>query len=153
MKNIDTILQHAERQCSAHGTKLTDKRKQLLAGLVQSDVALSAYELMDVFKASTGIAMPAMSVYRILHFLQGEKLVHKLSLANKYVACAHISCSHDHAVSQFLICTACNKVKEINLDPTTNHQLQQSVQQAGYSLLSPHLEINCLCDNCYAQPV
>jgi Fur family transcriptional regulator, zinc uptake regulator len=148
MKNIDTILQHAEQHCSTHGTRLTAKRKQLLAGLVQSNVALSAYELMDVFKANTGYAMPAMSVYRILDFLQGEKLVHKLSLANKYVACAHISCSHSHEVSQFLICTACSKVKEINLDPTTNQQLQQSVQQAGYALLSPHLEINCLCQDC-----
>jgi Fur family transcriptional regulator, zinc uptake regulator len=148
MTTIDTTLQHAEQHCSARGTRLTAKRKQLLAGLVQSPVALSAYELIDVVKANTGLAMPAMSVYRILDFLQGEKLVHKLSLANKYVACVHISCSHEHAVSQFLICTACNKVKEINLDPTTNHQLQQSVQQAGYALLSPHLEINCLCQDC-----
>ncbi len=148
MKNTDIIMQHAERHCKDHGTRLTDKRKQVLAGLVQSDVALSAYELIDVCKEKYGESIPAMSVYRILDFLETEKLVHKLNLANKYVACAHISCDHAHGVPQFLICGRCNKVKEISISQSTILELGESVKKAGYRLVSPQLELNCLCENC-----
>jgi len=95
--------------------------------------------------------MPAMSIYRILEFLEDEHLVHKLSLANKYVACAHISCSHAHAVPQFLICRQCSKVKEIGIKPAMIDELRASVNEAGFKLISPQLEMNCLCEGCIPQ--
>ena len=76
MNRIDNILAHAERHCKEHGARLTDKRKRVLACLVQSEKALSAYELMDVCKEQYGESIPAMSVYRILEFLEEELLVH-----------------------------------------------------------------------------
>lgn len=148
MKNIDNIIEHAEQHCKDHGSRLTDKRKQVLAGLVQSDKALSAYELMDACKENYGEAIPAMSVYRILAFLEGEKLVHKLKLANKYVACAHISCDHTHGVPQFLICGNCSQVKEISISQSTILEIDTTVRDAGYQLVSPQLELNCLCEGC-----
>ena len=151
MNNIDGIIQHAEQHCKAHGARLTVKRKQVLAGLIQSNKALSAYELIDVCKEHYGEIIPAMSVYRILEFLEGEHLVHKLNLANKYVACSHITCDHAHGAPQFLICGTCSKVKEISISQSTITELQESVRNAGYQLISPQLEINCLCDNCSAQ--
>ena len=45
MNNVDRIIGHAEQHCKAHGARLTAKRKQVLTGLIQSDKALSAYEL------------------------------------------------------------------------------------------------------------
>jgi Fur family transcriptional regulator, zinc uptake regulator len=151
VNNVDRIIGHAERQCKAHGTRLTVKRKNVLAGLVQSNKALSAYELIDFCKQQFGDSMPAMSIYRILEFLEDEHLVHKLSLANKYVACAHISCSHAHAVPQFLICRQCSKVKEIDLRSATIDELRSSVDDAGFKLISTQLEMNCLCEGCVAQ--
>ena len=151
MNHVDRIIGHAERQSKAHGTRLTVKRKNVLAGLVQSNKALSAYELIDFCKQQYGDSMPAMSIYRILEFLEDEHLVHKLSLANKYVACAHISCSHAHAVPQFLICRQCSKVKEIDLRSATIDELRSSVDDAGFKLISTQLEMNCLCEGCVAQ--
>ena len=148
MKKIETILEHAEHHCKARGARLTNKRKQVLSGLLQSDKALSAYELADFCKTKFGDSMPAMSVYRILKFLQGEYLVHKLNLANKYVACAHISCAHSHAVPQFLICGQCEKVKEISISKSTIAVLQKSVEHAGFHIVSPQLEMNCVCEAC-----
>ena len=150
MNRIDNILAHAERHCKEHGARLTDKRKRVLACLLQSEKALSAYELMDVCKEQYGESIPAMSVYRILEFLEEELLVHKLNLANKYVACSHISCNHAHEVPQFLICGNCSKVKEIGIKPTTMNDLKESVQGAGFELISPQLEMNCLCKECLA---
>ena len=151
MNRVDRIVEHAEQHCKSHGGRLTVKRKQVLAGLIQSEKALSAYELIDVCKQQSGESMPAMSVYRILEFLEDEHLVHKLSLANKYVACAHISCSHAHAVPQFLICKRCSKVKEIDIKPATINELRASVNEAGFELINTQLEMNCLCEGCVSQ--
>ncbi|ABC28551.1 Fe2+/Zn2+ uptake regulation protein [Hahella chejuensis KCTC 2396] len=151
MNHVDSIIHKAELQCKAHGARLTVKRKQVLAGLIQSKKALSAYELINFCKERYGEVIPAMSVYRILEFLKEENLVHKLNLANKYVVCAHISCDHAHATPQFLICQKCSKVKEISVKLATITELQQSVQEAGFKLTSPQLEMNCLCDDCLAQ--
>lgn len=149
MKRVEKIIDHAEQHCKTHGSRLTQKRKQVLSGLLQSEKALSAYELIDVCKNEFGETLPAMSMYRILDFLQGEHLVHKLKLANKYVACAHISCDHEHAVPQFLICGECQKVMEINISRSTIKKLEQNVEDAGFHLISPQLEMNCICDNCH----
>jgi len=147
-KEVDHIIGAAEQQCKTSGARLTNKRKQVLAGLVQADKALSAYELIDYCKAEYGESLPAMSVYRILDFLHEERLVHKLDLANKYVACSHITCDHAHAVPQFLICSQCQVVKEVNIDQSTIDQLKLNVESAGYHLSGFQLEMNCICEAC-----
>ena len=148
MVNAETVIDEAEHRCREQGARLTEKRKQVLSGLLNSDTALSAYELVDYCKTEYGQALPAMSVYRILNFLQEQHLVHKLNLANKYVACAHITCDHDHGVPQFLICSECQSVKEISVAKSVINALNRSVDEAGYQLMSPQLEINCLCQEC-----
>ena len=89
-----------------------------------------------------------MSVYRILGFLQSQRLVHKLDLASKYVACAHIACDHEHGLSQFLVCGLCHRVKEVNVSRSTIKALEDSVAEAGFHLASHQLEINCVCQDC-----
>lgn len=150
MKNVNHIIDHAEQHCKIHGSRLTNKRKQVLTGLLQSEKALSAYELIGVCKEEFGETLPAMSMYRILDFLEEEHLVHKLNLANKYVACSYITCNHDHGVPQFLICSQCQKVKEVSISQSTIAELRQNVEHAGFHLASPQLEMNCICDNCMA---
>ena len=148
MVNVASVIDEAEHRCREQGARLTEKRKQVLSGLLNSDTALSAYELVDYCKTEYGQALPAMSVYRILNFLQEQHLVHKLNLANKYVACAHITCDHDHGVPQFLICSECQSVREISVAKSVINALNRSVDEAGYQLMSPQLEINCLCQDC-----
>ena len=150
---VDSIIDHAEQHCKSHGSRLTLKRKQILSNLIKSEKALSAYDLIDLYKHEVGSAIPAMSMYRILQFLEDEHLVHKLSLANKYVACAHISCDHSHSIPQFLICGQCNKVEEISIPKTTIDALQKTVEERGFSLISPQIEMNCVCDDCNSQPM
>ncbi len=148
MSKLQSIIDRAEQQCKKNGTRLTNKRKHILSGLLQSDKALSAYELVEYCKTEFDETMPAMSVYRILEFLQDERLVHKLNLANKYVACAHITCRHDHEVPQFLICQLCQRVKEVDINDSVVQSLRQNVRDAGFELDSPQLEINCICAGC-----
>lgn len=153
MNKVQQIIDRAEQQCKTHGSRLTDKRKQVLSGLLKSGKALSAYELIDICKSEFGETLQAMSMYRILEFLQNEHLVHKLNLTNKYVACSHISCDHDHGTPQFLICDQCQKVEEMHLSPSTIAELKKSVEDAGFHLVSQQLEMSCICKTCKAKTV
>lgn len=148
MGNIQVIINHAENNCKTHGARLTRKRKHVLSGLLQSGKAMSAYELADYCKDEFGEALPPMSVYRILGFLEEEHLIHKLKLVNKYVACSHITCDHEHGVPQFLICENCQRVKEIAVDKSVIDTLDRHIQDAEFHLLSPQLELSCLCQQC-----
>ena len=148
MNNTDSIIRGAEKHCENRGTRLTKKRKRVLAVLVQSDKALSAYELIDLCKKKYREDIPAMSVYRILEFLEGENLVHKLNTASKYASCVHIIGNQMRCVSQFLICKNCSKVKQIDIGSSMMAELQATVQDASFKLIKPQLEMNCLCDDC-----
>ena len=123
-------------------------RKLILEVLIRSNTPLSAYEIADQFNKFAEQAMQPMSAYRILDFLVSENLVHKLSSANKYVACSHIACSHAHEVPQFLICRKCHKVKEIGIKKSIVEDLRESVSTAGYTLMNSQLELDCLCEEC-----
>lgn len=148
MNTIANIVNHAEASCRAKGVKLTEKRKRILTGLLKSGKPLSAYELIDFIQKEFDESPPAMSVYRILDFLEGENLVHKLQLANKYIACSHISCSHEHEVPQFLICDNCGTVKEVGINKALINTLKRNVESAGFVLKSHQLELHCLCQEC-----
>lgn len=148
MNSHNKSIEHAEQQCLRNGTKLTHKRKSVLLGLLKSSHAMSAYELSDFCKEELGEPMPPMSVYRILEFLESEELVHKLKLANRFVACIHITCDHKHATPQFLICMNCYRVSEITIKDSTLRALRSSVNDAGYKLVNPQIEMNCLCAEC-----
>jgi len=145
---LKTTLDSAEKQCELRGTRLTQKRKAVLTGLVNSKHAMTAYELVDHCKNELGESIPAMSVYRILEFLENENLVHKLKLANRYVACIHITCDHRHAVPQFLICTECYRVEEVDISRSTMGALKRNVEGAGFELVSEQIELDCICEGC-----
>lgn len=148
MNNVNTIIEHAENSCKSHGARLTVKRKRVLSTLIESEKALSAYDVINLCQQKFNENIPAMSVYRILEFLETENLVHKLKLANKFVACCHITCGHEHAIPQFLICGKCDQVKEISIKKSTIAELKHNVEDAGFQLASPQLEMNCICNNC-----
>jgi len=148
MKLLNNVLEKAEKYCQEKGQRLTHKRKLVLAALLQSQKAISAYELIDYCKDNFNEDIPAMSVYRILNFLQDQGLSHRLDLANKYVACSHIACGHKHNLSQFLICSECQHVEEISMDATTSKSLQAGIDKTGFHLSSSQLEFSGVCDKC-----
>lgn len=151
MINIDENIMRAELHFNAHGVRLTEKRKMLFTALLQSNKALSAYELVDFCKAQYNKNITTMSVYRILAFLETEKFAHKIHIANKFVACSHTYCGDEGSFPQFLICVKCGKVKEISVHPSVISGFETSVNEAGFQLTHTQLEINCLCDDCLEQ--
>lgn len=148
MDNITQTLNSAANLCIEQGARLTTKRKLVLAELLRSPIALSAYEIMERVNQLAAIRMPAMSVYRILTFLEEKELAHKLNTENKYVACTHILCDHAHKAPQFLICERCLSVKEESIDQETFNRLANNLKVNGFQLKQKQLEMKGLCNHC-----
>lgn len=149
---LQRVIDNAKAVCAHSGGRLTEKRKAVLELLLVSNRPLSAYEITDAYNKCAEKPMPAMSVYRILEFLEAENLVHKLSSTSKYIACSHISCEHEHQISQFLICGKCQSAKEIAISKEIINELGKLIGKAGYALTNPQLELQCLCEHCSADP-
>ena len=147
-KKLDSIIDRAESLSSKSGKKLTSTRRQVLTAMLKSEKALSAYELAEQVKQEFDRSIPTMSVYRILDVLMEAKLVHKMSIVNKYIACSHITCDHKHMFARFLVCNKCHKVKELMTKGTTVKTLQGNIEESGFQLLNRQLELNCLCNEC-----
>jgi Fur family zinc uptake transcriptional regulator len=146
--NINELIQHADTHCKSHGAHLTKTRKLVLSALIQSGKALSAYDLIDLCKKNFNENIRPMSVYRCLDFLANKKLAHKLKMSNRYAASSQISGEHISGVPQLLICGSCNQVQEISINASAMAELKSDVQEAGFQLLNPQLEINGTCNNC-----
>ena len=146
--NVKQVLQQAEKNCHDQGARLTPKRRYVLELLLSAEYPLSAYEIASLYQQQTEKKIPAMSVYRMLDFLIEQGLVHKLSSTNKYIACSHIACDHDHQTPQFLICDQCHDVQEIGIDTRLITALKESIAAKQFQLKSPQLELHGLCEAC-----
>lgn len=154
MNEINAIIECAEQAVSARGKQLTAGRKLILTALLDADRALSAYELVDYCKLHFNQSIQPMSVYRVLEFLEGEHLAHKLRASNKYTICSRVyselnrTDEDEHGISQFLICSKCGKTSEKPAEPKLINSLLTHAQIAGFTLTNPQIELNCVCDNC-----
>tara|TARA_B100000902_G_scaffold365907_1_gene387254 strand:- start:669 stop:1121 length:453 start_codon:yes stop_codon:yes gene_type:complete len=148
MTDFKEAIESAERKCSKRGIKLTRRRREVLTTLLEANRALSAYELVNLCNESSNEPMPAMSVYRILEFLRAEQFVHKLETANKYIACKHIACEHEHKQPQFLICNDCHKVQELDTAVEALSSVETAASMLNFKLLNPQLEVSGSCGLC-----
>jgi Fur family zinc uptake transcriptional regulator len=146
---LDSLLRAAEVSCAENGARLTQRRRQVLSVLMRSSSPLSAYEVLDLCNRSTTSAMPAMSVYRILDFLEQQLLVHRLSTSNKYVSCAHITCDHKHfQTTHFLLCEGCSSVEEVDATEEASEALEQMAKTVGFKLTAQQFELSGICTSC-----
>ena len=92
----------------------------------------------------------AVNAARILEFLENNQLVHRLNTSNKYIACSHITCDHEHQPPQFLICKTCVRVEVVEVPTPIMERVAKATRMAGFTLASRHLEIECYCNDCDA---
>ncbi len=150
---IERSIEKAQIECQRLGLRLTDKRRNVLKILLQAEEPLSAYEIAEQYKKVFADALSAMSAYRMLDFLMQSNLVHKLETSNQYLACSHISCDHEHALPEFLICDQCHLVKEIGLDKALLDELKKSIKSTGFILSSQQLELHGVCLDCQGKVI
>lgn len=141
-------LHRAQEKCQELGLRFTPKREQIFLCLLRCDRAVSAYEIVDLYYETYNKRISAVTVYRVLEFLENIKLVHKLTLANKFVVCSHICCKDKHEIIQFLICENCFRVDELNIEPAVYLQLNENAESHGFKPQNSVVEMNCICNAC-----
>ena len=140
---LANIISRAEQLCKTRGARLTIQRRTVLELICASEKPLSAYELLDQMRDTTKNPTPP-TVYRALEFLLDQGLVHKLESLHAFVGCAHPE--HPHA-SQFLICSDCGEVNELESDAITQ-SLQAVEKKAGFITKHPIVELLGICTQC-----
>ena len=148
---VTNLLNKAETKCTNLGSKLTTKRKLVLQQLLETGSLMSAYDILDRLKLKQKENIPAMSIYRILGFLEASNLVHKLESQNKFVACRHIKCDHRHQSAQFLICQKCDYFREINLEDSILENISANANLENFKLQYSVIEFKGLCPNCQSE--
>jgi Fur family zinc uptake transcriptional regulator len=138
-----TAIAHAEELCAARSQRLTPMRRHVLETLLASHKPLGAYEIMERL-ADQGRPAP-ITVYRALDFLRDNGLVHRIESRNAFVACVHEHAGSDPVV--FLICERCSAVGEAT-GGTVAEALKTSCRAAGFTPMSPVIEIAGICSHC-----
>lgn len=101
------------KQCmTQRGIRATKKRLRVL-NLMLEHSPISAYELQDVYLEKHGERLQPTSAYRLIEVLMEAGMVHRVTSINRFIACEHALCAHEHENQQLLVCTTCNDVQEV----------------------------------------
>ncbi len=140
---IRSALRKAESICSENELRFTHIRKRILELIWSDHEPVLAYGLLKTLRREKENAEPP-TVYRALEFLLENQLIHKIESLNSYVGCNSPGTAHP---SQFLICSQCNQVAEID-DPDVNRIIFQQGARSGFRVEQQTVEIKGLCPTC-----
>ena len=111
--------------------------------LLSNHRVFSAYDIAETI-SEMGKRVQPIQIYRSLEKLMALGLVHRLSTKNGFIACYE---DGECATGQFLICTECESVKEID-SQLINREIQDSAQENSFSIAGKSVEVLGLCSNC-----
>ncbi|GAB0150022.1 transcriptional repressor [Marichromatium gracile] len=136
-------LERATRLCAGRGARLTPQRARVLRILIEAERPLGAYEILaEMAEGQRALAPP--TVYRALEFLLAQGLVHRLETLNAFIDCRHPERPHP---AQFLICSACGRVVEID-DEAIAARLLDAATQSGFAASRKVVEVIGVCEGC-----
>ena len=152
---ILSLHQHQHKQCiSKAKIRFNNRLKQhcksigtydepVMKLLLSNHRSLSAYDIADkVSKA--GKRVQPVQIYRSLEKLMDLGVVHKISTKNSYIACYK---EGECKTGQFLICTECESVKEIESSLLKN-EIKASAEKNRFSITRQTIEVLGLCAKC-----
>ncbi|WP_316014358.1 Fur family transcriptional regulator [Roseobacter sp. HKCCA0434] len=138
-------LSRVEAICEDRGLRLTKARRRTLEILLESHVALGAYEVLERL-AAEGLGAQPPVVYRALNFLVDNGFAHKIEGRNGFVACVSPGAEHDPA---FLICRACGRVGEATI---ATRELDRSADLSDFAVERTVVEAEGVCARCRKEP-
>ena len=145
LHETNAALEAAHDQCDRNGAQLTPLRRSVLALVLQSQGPATAYQLLDRLKLTRPGAAPP-TIYRALDFLVEQKLIHRIERLNAFIPCTGAPHAHAHA-AQFLICTTCGAVAEIE-DASVTRALAHAAAAQGFHPAQATVELNGTCAAC-----
>lgn len=144
---VDDAIGRAEAICRTRGERLTPLRRQVLKLVWNSHHPVKAYDLLERLSNSKKRAAPP-TVYRTLDFLCDAGLVHRLESLNAFIGCARPDKRHS---AQFLICTQCGAVAEMD-DAELTAKIDANARRLGFRVSEEKIEVAGRCRACHANP-
>ncbi|OOY34131.1 hypothetical protein BOV90_10755 [Solemya velum gill symbiont] len=142
-KKLAEFLEYAASLCETREVRLTPQRLEVLSIIAASGKPVGAYEILQKLQQERPNAAPP-TAYRALDFLQEQGLVHRLASLQAYLACNH---PHDEHQGQFLICSDCGRVREME-DGAIHTSLCKAADKAGFDMDDEIVEILGRCGEC-----
>ena len=140
---VQRSLQAAESLSIKNNARFTNIRKAVFRLILEHNVPIKAYELLDKLKIHKSSAQPP-TIYRAIDFLMELGLIHKLNSLNAYFACSHPHKQHN---CFFLVCMQCGLIQESCNAPLLE-SLQATAKKNNFQMNYCNLEIQGLCSNC-----
>jgi len=131
-------------RCYSDKSTMTPQRLLILDTLVELKKSISAYELKDYLNG-IGKNLNIASIYRILEFCCGLKLVHRIRSKNKFISC---SVPEDKHTLFIKFCQRCEKTIE-SCHEKMGIDIEGGAKSLGLKLANnSHLEIPVFCSSC-----
>lgn len=143
---VQRALKEADGYCQKNQLRFTEVRRRTLGILLESHVAMGAYDVLERLK-SEGLGSKPPIAYRALSFLLENGFIHRIERLNAFVACSHPGANHHPA---FLICSDCGNVAEAAVSPDTD-ALSRTAEQNGFHIEHTTIEAEGQCPDCLAQ--
>lgn len=137
----------ARAACAAAGLRLTPARARVLEILLESHVALGAYDVLERLRQEGRPATPPVA-YRALDFLVAQGFAHRIEKLNAFVACSRPGTAAGDPPA-FLICRRCRKVAETSAAPAAE-ALAPAAARLGFAVERTVVEVEGLCPACRA---
>ncbi len=145
---IADALDKAAALCASRDARLTELRRRVLELVWRSHEPVGAYTVLEQLQRERGSAAPP-TVYRALDFLLAQGLIHRLESLNAFIGCPIPERRHN---SQFLICTGCGGVAEID-DARIDAAIARSAEHEGFAVERLTVELQGRCPACNAAHV
>lgn len=142
--NRSQLLSQAEQLCEQRNVRLTPQRLEVLRLMTQQEGAISAYDLLDLLRASEPQAKPP-TIYRALDFLMEQGFIHRVESTNSFVLCHHFE--EPSHTSAFFICDRCGQVTERSTEGI-EEILQKMARANGFTMRHNVVEAHGFCDKC-----
>lgn len=142
---IRDALAAAEAAGAQAGVNFTPVRRRALEILLESHVALGAYELLKRLEADGFGGQPPVA-YRALDFLVAQGFAHRIERLNAFVACVRPGEGHDPA---FMICRKCRAVAE-TAATAGGGAMAENAAALGFEIERTVVEAEGLCPRCRA---
>lgn len=140
----DKLVTEAAHVLTEAGEQWTAMRETVFRALSNQGRPASAYDIAEIVGKMLEKRVAANSVYRILDLFVRTNLANRIESENAYLANTHPGCRHDCI---FLICDECGQADHYDDDVITK-ALRAAGKKAGFSNVSPVVELRGLCADC-----
>lgn len=142
---LDQAIKQAQVRLKQAGLRITRPRMVVLELLLQTRVPMSPYRIHEQL-TSAGKKVDVVSVYRVLETLQEIGLVHRIGMADGYLACA---LGHTHAhEGQYFQCSHCGEVVELDLAREVVSKMREELADKGFVIEDLNVELSGRCAGC-----